>query len=244
MKHLLIVILTFAAFGFAGENLKFSHKYHVLEEELACADCHSPMLEYDNLNINKRISLKDCIDCHDEDVIFDSTYTFTVIDTGFPIMYSFFAGNLKFSHKMHISGDVDCNVCHGNVNPDKKEVKEIQSLRVCTECHESRSVHTCPTFHYEEKKPKDHYSDLWVSNGIHSLEANFRERNCNTCHKENTFCTDCHMGADVKRRHGFNYRYSHGMDVLFKVSDCTVCHYPVQMFCGDCHERMGIHVNK
>jgi hypothetical protein len=223
---------------------KFSHKLHILEEELECGECHGPIIQSENLNIIRSFSLTACEDCHDEDPVYDTTFTFVVTDTGFPVQYSFRPGSLKFSHKMHNEEKVDCDVCHGKIKEKWVKKEEFQNMRACMDCHDEKSDNSCFACHYETEMPKDHVPEFWVSSQGHAKEANFREQDCNMCHQQNTSCAECHMGADGRQIHDLNYRYTHGIDVIFKTSDCSVCHQPERFFCGDCHERMGIHVDE
>jgi hypothetical protein len=223
----------------SGKVEEFNHRVHFEEEELECIDCHEAVLKADDLQNMILYSLESCNDCHDEPG-YDTSYTFTVSDTGFPMPFSFRPGCLKLSHRIHHEQEVACRDCHGDWKAKNVKAEDWQNMRSCMECHEKKADISCLACHFERLMPDFHTAQHWIKREGHGLESCFRSRDCELCHGKNNTCTECHMGADGRRIHEPEYREMHGMDVLFKTSDCSVCHQPLRIFCDECHIQFGI----
>jgi len=243
---ILLIIIVFCGFsgvGLARENAysdttKFSHKQHVIEEELECADCHSNVENsisgLDNLMPEREV----CLDCHEEDELknFQSFAPITRFSE-------------KFSHKKHLTSGEDCQSCHGAVvEPTAAPADIIPGMTKCMDCHESKIVsvtaNTCRTCHTasENLKPLSHTFNFEHN---HSDQARMAagemstNKNCMVCHKQN-FCQDCHEGDNLARfSHPLNYEFTHALSAQNKERDCAVCHTE-RSFCVSCHRDNNV----
>ena len=242
--------------------LKFSHKFHVGEAGVACADCHNAKesaLATDHLKAGH----DNCTSCHEEQLNDNCAYCHVDPDNIVPAPAP--AREILFSHQQHVAMDgVACETCHAGL--DKVAYAgpaNMPTMETCATCHNStRATNACEACHLKLTGliPSDH------------LVANFRrehkkptrigalEVECSTCHTQD-FCADCHaasssvrfgMGplvADPSPRssatdspdkmvlqfaHDLNYRYTHGIDAKSIAADCYSCHN-YQQFCVTCH---------
>ena len=76
MKKIFFLFTLLSLFGLLLSNsseineLKFSHKYHVLGEEIECETCHEPANKSVTGKDNLLPTMETCADCHDiEDVV-------------------------------------------------------------------------------------------------------------------------------------------------------------------------------
>jgi len=240
-------------FALGGETHQFSHYQHVKTEELDCSDCHNKTIKSTSLADSRvGLTLKACVKCHSDDSTFQTPKPIVLIDASFRIKRAEDA-DLKFNHKAHLSANVDCASCHGQLvapgdsapaataAPASVPMKNLLAMQSCMECHVRKADVSCLTCHTKIDKPLNHMSDVWLRGEGHGLQSNLNNQDCSMCHEkgEVTTCAECHMGNDARKVHGLNYRFKHGVDVKFKKSDCSVCHAPLDQFCADCHEGKG-----
>jgi predicted CXXCH cytochrome family protein len=239
MMKILLSILILISISFSEESKdRFSHSLHVVKEELECADCHGTVLKSNNLDSIQIISKGACEDCH-EDLNYNPSITYTLTDTGFPIVFTLPPEKLKLSHALHGEKGVACTDCHGKPGGKPSAGLRQDNMQACMDCHEQKADNSCLACHYEALQPESHQALNWLRRSAHGLQAGINQQECQLCHPGEQSCTSCHMGADGKRIHETDYRHTHGTDVIFKQSDCSVCHQPVNFFCGDCHENLG-----
>ena len=242
----LLVIIAFCGFsglGLAQENTysdttRFSHKQHVIEEELECADCHSNVESSISGLDNLMPKIEVCLDCHEQDEIkmFQSFEPITRFSE-------------KFSHEKHLTSGEDCQSCHSAVTkPAATRMDIIPGMIQCMDCHESKVItiaaNTCRTCHTssENLKPLSH---TFAFQHNHSDQARMAagemstNKNCMVCHKQ-SFCQDCHEGDNLTRfTHPLNYEFTHALDTQNKERDCAVCHTE-RSFCVSCHRDNNV----
>jgi hypothetical protein len=251
-----------------SQYLKFSHRFHVEEQGIACEDCHttatSSKLSSDNL-LGDHSS---CQTCHEEQISSDCAFCHTTPDNVVPIPKP--TPELIFSHERHLTENIECQTCHVGVETvDYVTSKNMPSMVSCMTCHAEKKISTnCETCHtnFTSLVPEDH------------LVADFRKRHkeltrvammdvsCATCHTSESFCQDCHTGAELtgfglerdlmpepsargsvkdspkqlrlQQVHALNYRFTHGFDAKSRLVDCSSCHEQ-QSFCATCHQAGG-----
>ncbi len=224
----------------SGNELKFSHKLHSIEQEIECITCHANAQSSLTGTDNLMPEMETCADCHDvED---DESCRLCHSDAGNPRSVSRIETfSPKFSHKKHIDGKLNCSDCHADI-PQKTSVDpfKLPGMQNCMDCHQSKNVSTeCAVCHSPEDrlKPVSHipgfihnHSDLAQMNET----AVSNDMSCITCHKTE-FCQNCHEGDNLDREtHPLNFQFTHALSAQGKVQDCMVCHTERQ-FCNDCH---------
>lgn len=221
--------------GEEKERVKFSHKLHVVEQEMACADCHagaeSSMSGKDNLLPAQSV----CLECHEAGEVGDVSLYAPISD------YS-----IKFSHQQHIESGADCESCHSAIWQKEVSVPYVLPTMVeCMDCHESKAVsNECADCHmpFENLKPLSHNVQFKANHGD-LARANAAEvsadMSCMVCHKQ-SYCQDCHEGENLDRlAHPLNYEFTHALEARSRENDCAVCHTEKQ-FCIACHQENNI----
>jgi len=242
MKILYSLFLTVAVFLYFSASLtsdeydnQFSHKLHVIEQEIECLTCHenveSSTTGQDNLLPSKEV----CSNCHGEGEVPNPEQYPAITDY-----------NVKFSHEGHLTAGLNCNDCHAQIS-GKTMVGEyvLPKMSDCVTCHESKGVSTeCSTCHLPSEKlmPKSHTPNFIHTHGdMARIGATKMSANtdCATCHKPQ-FCQECHEGDNLSRlTHPLNYQYTHALDAQGKEKDCAVCHTE-RSFCIECHMERQI----
>ncbi len=225
------VMVTLVGQDYSDKNaFEFSHKQHVIEEEIECADCHGAAEQsrsgLDNLLPARSV----CLDCHEQEELgnFDRLYA---IDT-----YS-----EKFSHQQHIAADVNCESCHSAVAQKTAAFPYVLPTMVeCMECHEVNAVAlACQTCHkpLENLRPISHTRNFLHNHGDQARMAAMEvsaDMACAVCHSQQ-FCQDCHEGENLDRfAHPLNYEFTHALEAQNKERECAVCHTE-RSFCVSCH---------
>ncbi len=226
----------------------FSHRYHIEEEELDCADCHTRAqksnLSADNLNPDPAT----CADCHDPGTV----------STSWPEAQRDYA----FSHNYHTDAlELNCKKCHAQVpRLDRKTPEALPAMADCMTCHSGEAApRDCAACHNAPRAsltPESH-APGWKRE--HGRQARITDASCIPCHSVDQ-CQECHDGAilaewsddsvqttsapesegsdqlTVKRMHNLNYRFLHVLDARGKASACVTCHeLDSGDFCADCH---------
>ncbi|RDH83793.1 MAG: hypothetical protein DIZ80_06545 [endosymbiont of Galathealinum brachiosum] len=164
--------------------------------------------------------------------------------------------DLFYPHKAHMDvmedeGDA-CMLCHPfskNSIQDKKEHEKLNQINnealeaICHDCHvekitapsECRLCHPDPSTVW----PDDHNYNYTF---FHAEDAQTNQQACTECHKQLSFCTDCHFkrnysgGYSSTKVHRLGYKSMHGLDARIAPADCGSCHQV--KYCTDCHRRI------
>ncbi|HEY0673273.1 MAG TPA: cytochrome c3 family protein [Longimicrobiales bacterium] len=75
----------------------------------------------------------------------------------------------------------------------------------------------------------------------HGNTAGANGESCTSCHAE-SFCSDCHQGADSRKFHPANFVSRHAQAVYAGETECSSCHSR-ETFCQSCHNRLGMTAN-
>ena len=163
--------------------------------------------------------------------------------------------DIFYPHKPHINimeqGGDACMLCHpfskNNIH-DEKKLKPLNQINnepleaICHDCHvekinapsECRLCHPNPSTIW----PQDHNYDYKNS---HAEDAQADQESCGECHKQLSFCTDCHFkrnlsgGFSGTSVHKLGYKTLHGLDARIAPATCGSCHQV--NYCSDCHSR-------
>jgi len=157
--------------------------------------------------------------------------------------------DIFYPHKAHFEvmdqeGD-PCLRCHAfskNSVTNSEQLKTINRIAnepleaICHDCHVVRQTATtdCELCHSDMSAvwPADHDFEYSYN---HSEAARSDRGECQQCHLELSFCSDCHFRRDGDRQqfHLPAYRGSHGIDARMSAISCSRCHNV--SFCSECH---------
>lgn len=233
-----LLILYFGATSLYSDEksgLEFSHKVHVVDNEVECITCHAQAEESESGKDDMLPSKTICNDCHDADEVGNPEMLPRVDD------YS-----ALFSHKQHTSSGLECETCH--VSTTKVETAEeyvLPNMLDCMNCHETKAVsNECSTCHLpsESLMPVSHTPNFKHNHGdlaraqVKDISA---DMSCTTCHTQN-FCQNCHEGDNLDRlTHPLNYETTHALEAQSRQKECSVCHME-RSFCIECHSERRV----
>ncbi len=135
-----------------AQPIAFSHRHHVSEIGLDCQLCHIYARRSPVAGIP---SVARCAGCH-EQVLSDRPEIQKVLEyweNEEPIPWvrvHDLADHVRFSHKRHVLGGLDCAECHGDVG-QMEIAQQVESLSMgwCVTCHKAREASIdCLTCHY------------------------------------------------------------------------------------------------
>lgn len=250
-----------------NQVLKFSHKFHLQELEMACVDCHSQVVESVRSDNAPPTFKEKCAECHDIETEGECQVChFENEDTRQALKPRVF--EISFNHKMHIETEgLDCVECHSNLDKvDYSDAASMPAMTTCARCHNNQvATLECAVchIHTESLRPVNHGADFLVS---HKNLARLQDENCQQCHTQND-CSECHdpgglltfTSGDVNtgvspsmspfgtkqltvlRLHEPNFRVTHPLSATGRTQECAVCH-DTQTFCQTCHEAEGVDV--
>ncbi|MFQ5606245.1 MAG: cytochrome c3 family protein [bacterium] len=250
------------------DMIKFSHKFHLIEAEASCTDCH-PNAETSVRTIDRLLPTKsDCEGCHDvEDQEDCTTCHFEDEETRMNLQST--VREMAFNHKLHIEQEeLACETCHKNMDKvDFSDANSLPQMQDCAVCHNNQQATLeCTNCHTNtlNLRPVDHAADFLVT---HKNSARIDQDDCAVCHAQND-CAECHEGAvlfttsgskgDVQtsffptmgvgtqglvisRVHNLNFRTLHPLEAQGRSQECLVCH-DSRDFCQTCHESEGVDV--
>ena len=135
-----------------AQPIDFSHRHHVTEMGFECQMCHVYARRGPVAGIP---SVEKCAGCHTQ-VLSNTPEIQKVLEyweNEQPIPWvrvHDLPDYVRFSHKRHVLGGVDCAACHGDVGQMEIAVQvESLSMGWCVTCHEQRSASKdCLTCHY------------------------------------------------------------------------------------------------
>ena len=127
----------------SAQPIDFSHHHHVTEIGLDCQGCHVYARRSQVAGIP---SLQLCAGCH-EQVLTDAPEVQKLLEfweSEQPIPWvrvHDLPDHVRFSHKRHVLGGVDCAECHGDVGQMEAAVQvESLSMGWCLNCHQEREA--------------------------------------------------------------------------------------------------------
>jgi c(7)-type cytochrome triheme protein len=270
-----VSFISFAMMNGSNENkeenratkIKFSHKFHIKEQNVECGDCHATASKSTTSSDKLFGDHTTCGPCHQDQV--DSNCEYCHVDKDNPVAFENPKREVNFSHEKHISMEnVKCETCHKGLSEvDYSLDKNMPSMKTCTTCHDNtKATNLCETCHtnFASLIPKDHRSGNYKREHKELVRVGAIDVNCSTCHEE-TFCQQCHDGTSLMKfgndgfmseptvkfthrdspkllnlqmAHDMNYRFTHGIDAKSKSSDCYTCHER-ETFCSPCHQAGG-----
>jgi hypothetical protein len=229
---LVLVVLSFVSV-FAGKEksgIIFSHKLHVVQNEMECTTCHSAAEKSVKGTDNLMPSMEVCGSCHDIESESSCGMCHTDVNNPqyAPRVENYFP---NFSHEMHLSAGLNCESCHAVMeNKEMVEPYVLPTIEACQQCHTQKKV-----------MPQSHGPNYLHTHGDDARSSSVAmvvnaSQTCKTCHAVQ-FCQTCHEGDNLDRiSHPLNYTYTHSLDAMGKEKDCMVCHTE-RSFCIECHQQ-------
>ncbi len=181
------------------KTVKFSHRFHVQESGIACADCHTEAANSKLSSDNLLSKHENCQSCHEEPLNSNCTYCHTSDDQSTYKATELPKRNLLFAHDFHVGDQkLECETCHKGV--EKAEIGVSMSLpdmATCYTCHNDlQASNACETCHTDltAMRPKGHDRTDFVRE--HKFTARVSTSSCASCHTQES-CIDCHNGTDL-----------------------------------------------
>lgn len=253
------LLIGFACAGFIHkkDRIHFSHKKHVVEEELECDECHSSIGESEQVTRSAFPAEEQCMDCHEKE---EGGCGQCHSDPEKPLTWeSHRMEGVVFSHATHMEAEdgIQCSKCHGDVR-DAEAPKETATPRMydtCMSCHRNdfRQI-DCKMCHEDlvenPSRPVRLFSHDADFELRHGNLARGDAKVCSHCHRQD-FCADCHSRLEVlppalrhservdrDLPHRGDFLTRHFIEARADPAKCAKCHNQNQ--CSACHDRMGV----
>ena len=175
----------------------FDHQKHVNDQKVECITCHVDMDKTDFAEAKNLPSMATCNTCHNNvKAVNQCEACHTNLTSLRPA--SHMVSNFKREHSRVMNGrtfDANCQSCHTESS--------------CMECHDGSNLTKLSKFEATgmlspRKFGNDKASALSGQNVhdlnykfTHGIDAKGRSADCQTCHRQQTFCSDCHMNGSV-----------------------------------------------
>lgn len=136
-----------------AQPIPFSHKTHVGDVKLGCADCHAEPAKFGD-----PVSVPDaarCLDCHAYSTAQTPTLaqlnSFVEKKQPIPWVRVFRLKDFVFfDHRFHLMNGAGCEDCHGPIGTEDVVADRLQttSMSFCQPCHvKTRALTACNTCH-------------------------------------------------------------------------------------------------
>lgn len=182
-------------------TVKFSHRFHVRDAGVACADCHTAAPTSKLATDTLLATHENCKTCHEAQL--DTACTFCHLSDD-PSTYKSTElpkRNLLFSHERHVTEQkLECEKCHTGVDQAEIGVNvKIPDMATCNTCHNDvKASNVCESCHIDMAalRPKDHNRTDFVHE--HKMIARMSTATCAMCHTQES-CSECHNGSDLTK---------------------------------------------
>jgi hypothetical protein len=227
-------------------NLKFNHKLHV-DRNVACATCHGDLT---TVGLATRLQLPRmslCLTCHDSKTAPSSCTTCHLAEVSGLVKTTFPEGQLLPTGQLR--GDAHDPL----FRRDHRRAAQADP-KYCDSCHQRSYCQGC---HDGVVKPMDIHPSDYVN--LHTADARRNSPDCQSCHRQQTFCTGCHARTGVTddprssgyvgppevpitrryhpegwvAREGGRARNDHSFQAQRNMKSCASCHR--EESCLDCH---------
>lgn len=178
-------------------EVMFNHQQHITGQGMKCETCHQDLDKTDFATAHNLPSMATCNTCHNNAKATNQCEAcHTNLSSLRPASHN--VSNFKREHSriMNLrSFDANCQSCH--------------TEQSCAECHDGTNLVTLSTGVKSgllsprvsgNDKPKALVGE--TVHGLnfkftHGIEAKGKAANCQTCHRNQEFCSDCHMNGSV-----------------------------------------------
>lgn len=231
--------VVFEAFSSRPKRFAFSHRIHVVEQELECDMCH---LDYDSSDDPGMPALGQCALCHSE--LDDEKPPERKVDV-FYGPEGFLAARVGdlgdepiFSHLKHVEAGLECAACHAGVE-QSDDVLDLRrpSMAACVDCHEASSApNECSTCHSvlrEDVAPRSHDGNWMRAHGSTvCARDDATASQCSLCHSDSS-CVSCHREMPPQNHTNHWRLRGHGVTASIDRASCATCH--TEDSCASCH---------
>ncbi|MEK7818158.1 MAG: cytochrome c3 family protein [Bacteroidota bacterium] len=177
-------------------KLIFNHKLHLNNQKLGCIECHSGLEKTDFATANNFSKMSQCSTCHNNKTANSNCETcHTDLSSLRPKTHSFASFKREHGTLINSKNENLCASCH--------------SENDCAKCHDGSQISIISPF---EKKGMLSPSSSGNNNSkilsgefvhdinfrfSHGIEAKGKSLKCQTCHREQQFCNDCHQNGSI-----------------------------------------------
>jgi hypothetical protein len=232
-------------------NLVFNHQGHV-DRNIGCGQCHGSVEKLELATRDQLPRMQGCLHCHQMSDSASQGEAKGACETchlrgtrGTRIQVVYPTGALMPPRWLHGAEHTpDFILRHRSIAADDSQFcANCHKEDFCTDCHDGRvrprSVH-----------PNDYLN-------MHPIEARMATEKCQSCHREQSFCIDCHLrvgvamssppnAKDSARFHPPKSMWSdppirpghHGFEAERNLNACVSCH--TERDCVTCHGASGI----
>jgi hypothetical protein len=232
-------------------NLVFNHKAH-LDRNIACAQCHGAIDQLELATRDQLPRMRGCFHCHQMPDAASRGDAKSACETchlrgdrGTVIRTMFASGTLSPPRWLH-------NAEHTPDFVERHKWVAADDSAFCANCHKEDFCTDC---HDGRVRPRNIHPNDYLN--MHPIEARMATERCTSCHREQSFCLDCHMRVGVAESGPPNSRDSarfhppktvwsdpprnpqhHSFQAERNLNACVSCH--VERDCVVCHGGLGI----
>jgi hypothetical protein len=165
-------------------NVKFPHELHV-KAKVACTDCHKNVPAKTLATRDDFPTMDRCIECHQERNVSTQCQTCHLTDKDGRVQKHYASGNLEPA-RYHSFAVHDAKFLEDHAVPAQRD------KQYCDQCHAERECLAC---HDGVGRDERYHPGDWIA--VHYLEARKDELRCQSCHRLQTFCFNCHVQSGI-----------------------------------------------
>ena len=232
-------------------NLLFDHRAHV-DRNIGCAQCHGAVDQLELATRDQLPRMRGCFHCHEMSDSASRGQAKSACDachlpgkSGTLIETMYASGTLYPPRWLHNAEHTpDFVLRHKWVAADDSQFcANCHTEDYCTDCHDGRV------------RPRNVHPNDYLN--MHAIEARMATQNCQSCHRDQSFCLDCHLrvgvaessppdAKDSGRFHPPKSIWSdppmkpghHGFEAERNLNACVSCH--TERDCVVCHGALGV----
>jgi c(7)-type cytochrome triheme protein len=185
-----------------SDEVKFSHKTHVVDGKIECATCHKGVESAKTISNRLRVEKRECVQCHAKQKVAQA-------DNNCQVCHTTISKDTKPQSHLH-----NWRELHGRVAANTPK----NTFTGCSQCHTENSCVAC----HRVELPRNH-TNHWRQQG-HGVTATLDRTGCSTCHTEDS-CLRCHQQvAPRSHRAKFSSQHCVNCHIPLKDNSCNVCH--------------------
>ncbi|MBI4600850.1 MAG: cytochrome c3 family protein [Planctomycetes bacterium] len=220
-----------------GSEVIFSHKLHVAEKSIACADCHRGIEDSKAVSDRVRVFKDDCMGCHER----------SGLSNDCAVCHAEVRRDWQPPNHLRLWKEL-----HGQA----VRAETGRSAERCSLCHADSTCASC----HQDEPPRSH-TNHWRHRG-HGIAASIDRARCLTCHRDD-YCDRCHREVSPRNHTGAwgEPRNRHCLTCHLPLRDeaCFACHrstpghggapgrpeneqhaVATEATCRTCHDVIGI----
>jgi hypothetical protein len=233
-------------------NMRFDHKVHA-DRNIGCAQCHGAVDQLELATRDQLPKMRGCFRCHQAPDSASAGDAKSACDTchiaakrGGTILKTMFAsGTMMPPRWLH-------NAEHTPDFIERHKRIAADDSRFCANCH---NEDFCTDCHDGRIRPRTIHPSDYLN--MHAIEARMETQKCQSCHRESSFCLDCHMRVGVSESSPPNAKNSgrfhppksiwsdppatpehHAFQAERNLNQCVSCH--TERDCVACHGALGV----